>query len=62
MRQGGDVGESATDDSGPNRDGDSFAVPTPVPPDDPQAWYAPDVRAQDEVHPGVVMTIRERDC
>ncbi len=35
-------------------------VPAPVPPDDPDAWYAPDVCTQDEVHPGVVATIRER--
>ena len=37
------------------------AVPAPVPPDDPEAWYAPDVRAQYEAAPGVVATIRERD-
>ncbi|WP_241981585.1 type II/IV secretion system ATPase subunit, partial [Halorubrum sp. GN11_10-6_MGM] len=37
------------------------AVPAPVPPDDPEAWYAPEVRAQYEVAPGVVATIRERD-
>ncbi|GAA0548031.1 ATPase, T2SS/T4P/T4SS family [Halorubrum ejinorense] len=43
-------------------DGDpGEAVPAPVPPDDPEAWYAPDVRAQYEVSPGVVATIRERD-
>ena len=36
------------------------AVPAPVPPDDPDAWYAPDVRAQHEVHPGVVVTVTER--
>jgi type IV secretory pathway ATPase VirB11/archaellum biosynthesis ATPase len=35
------------------------AVPPPLPPDDPEAWYAPDVRSQDEVHPGVVATVRE---
>ena len=35
------------------------AVPAPVPPDDGDAWYAPDVCAQDEIHPGVVATIRE---
>ncbi|MFC7249638.1 type II/IV secretion system ATPase subunit [Halomicroarcula sp. GCM10025324] len=33
-------------------------VPTPVPPDDPTAWYSPDVREQDEVYPGVVVTVR----
>jgi type IV secretory pathway ATPase VirB11/archaellum biosynthesis ATPase len=34
-------------------------VPAPVPPADPDAWYAPDVRAQYEVHPGVVVTVRD---
>ncbi len=34
--------------------GDPQTVPAPVPPDSPDAWYAPDVRAQREVHPGVV--------
>ncbi|WP_254273522.1 type II/IV secretion system ATPase subunit [Haloarcula marina] len=33
-------------------------VPAPVPPDDADAWYAPDVREQDEIYPGVVVTIR----
>ena len=37
------------------------SVPAPVPPDDPEAWYAPDVRAQYEPEPGVVATVRERD-
>ena len=37
------------------------AVPAPVPPDGPEAWYAPDVRAQYEAAPGVVATVRERD-
>jgi type IV secretory pathway ATPase VirB11/archaellum biosynthesis ATPase len=32
-----------------------------LPPDDPEAWYAPDVRSQTEVAPGVVVTIRETD-
>ncbi|MFC5277590.1 type II/IV secretion system ATPase subunit [Halorubrum rubrum] len=41
--------------------GDDASVPAPVPPDDPEAWYAPDVRAQYESAPGVVATIRERD-
>ncbi|MFC5133422.1 MULTISPECIES: type II/IV secretion system ATPase subunit [Haloferacaceae] len=40
---------------------DDASVPAPVPPDDPEAWYAPDVRAQYESAPGVVATIRERD-
>ncbi|MDZ7747300.1 MAG: secretion system protein [Halobacteriales archaeon] len=35
-------------------------IPAPVAPDDPAAWYAPDVRAQDAVSPGVVATVRER--
>ncbi|QCP91529.1 type IV secretory pathway ATPase VirB11/archaellum biosynthesis ATPase [Haloarcula quadrata] len=33
-------------------------VPTPTPPDAADAWYAPDVREQDEVYPGVVVTVR----
>jgi type IV secretory pathway ATPase VirB11/archaellum biosynthesis ATPase len=36
-------------------------VPPPLPPDDPDAWYAEDVRAQREIHPGVVTTVRETD-
>ncbi|WP_198664673.1 type II/IV secretion system ATPase subunit [Halorubrum sp. 48-1-W] len=40
---------------------DDASVPAPVPPDDPEAWYAPDVRAQYESAPGVVATVRERD-
>jgi type IV secretory pathway ATPase VirB11/archaellum biosynthesis ATPase len=46
---------SATDASGT----DPTTVPAPAPPDDPDAWYAPEVRAQREVHPGVVATVRE---
>lgn len=42
-----------------NGNGGDAAVPAPVPPDDGDAWYAPDVCAQDEIHPGVVATIRE---
>ncbi|OYR72131.1 type II/IV secretion system ATPase subunit [Halorubrum ezzemoulense] len=42
-------------------EGSSGAVPAPVPPDDPEAWYAPDVRAQYEAAPGVVATVRKRD-
>jgi type IV secretory pathway ATPase VirB11/archaellum biosynthesis ATPase len=34
-------------------------VPAPEPPDSPDAWYAPDVRSQATVHPGVVATVRE---
>lgn len=33
-------------------------VHPPVPPGDPDAWYAPDVRAQRELYPGVVATVR----
>ncbi|WP_134669405.1 type II/IV secretion system ATPase subunit [Halorussus marinus] len=34
-------------------------VPAPKPPDDPDAWYAPTVRDQYELHPDVIATIRE---
>jgi type IV secretory pathway ATPase VirB11/archaellum biosynthesis ATPase len=37
------------------------SVPPPAPPASPDAWYAPAVRAQYEVHPGVVTTIRETE-
>ncbi len=36
---------------------DRGTVPPPLPPDDPEAWYAPAVQSQYEVHPGVVVTI-----
>jgi len=36
------------------------SVPAPIPPDDPDAWYAPAVRAQYESTPGVVATIRSQ--
>jgi type IV secretory pathway ATPase VirB11/archaellum biosynthesis ATPase len=36
---------------------DGGRVPPPLPPDDPEAWYAPDVQSQYEVHPGVVVTV-----
>ncbi len=39
---------------------DADAVPPPLPPDDPEAWYAPDVREQYELYPGVVATIYDR--
>jgi len=39
----------------------TYGVPPPVPPDDGDAWYAPAVRAQYGVHPGVVATIRETE-
>jgi type IV secretory pathway ATPase VirB11/archaellum biosynthesis ATPase len=35
-------------------------VPSPVPPDDADAWYAPEVREQYAVAPGVVATVRGR--
>lgn len=35
-------------------------VPASEPPDSPDAWYAPDVRAQYEIRPIVVETIRKR--
>ena len=35
-------------------------VPAPLPPDDPEAWYAPAVQDQREVSPGVVVTIARR--
>jgi len=43
------------------RDEAGGAVPPPLPPDDPEAWYAPDVRAQYELRPDVVATVRETD-
>jgi type IV secretory pathway ATPase VirB11/archaellum biosynthesis ATPase len=43
------------------RDAADSAVPPPLPPDDPEAWYAPDVRAQYELRPDVVATVRETD-
>ena len=33
------------------------AVPAPLPPNSPEAWYAPQVRSQHEVTPGVIITI-----
>lgn len=36
-------------------------VPPPLPPDDPEAWYADGVQAQDEIYPGVVVTLRRQD-
>ncbi len=36
-------------------------IPPPLPPDDREAWFAPDVHAQYEVHPGVVVTVNEAD-
>ena len=36
-------------------------VPSPVPPDDPEAWYAPTVREQYELASGITATVYERD-
>ena len=47
-------------DAGSGAPDDGAAVAPPLPPDDPEAWYAPDVCAQYEVHPGVVVTISDR--
>jgi len=41
--------------------GNRGMVPPPLPPADPEAWYAPEVQAQYEVHPGVVVTITRRE-
>jgi len=54
-----DTGVDAADSPAIDRTG-SARVPPPLPPDDPEAWYAPDVQAQYEVHPGVVVTINRR--
>jgi type IV secretory pathway ATPase VirB11/archaellum biosynthesis ATPase len=35
-------------------------VPAPLPPDDPEAWYAPTVQDQRQVYPGVVVTVSRR--
>ena len=43
---------------GGGSDDEEATVPAPIPPADPDAWYAPDVRAQYESAPGVVATIR----
>ena len=37
------------------------SVPSPVPPDGTDAWYTPAIREQDEIYPGVVVTIRSTD-
>jgi type IV secretory pathway ATPase VirB11/archaellum biosynthesis ATPase len=44
--------DQQTEDEDPD-----WGVSPPLPPDDPEAWYAPDVQAQYETHPGVVVTI-----
>jgi type IV secretory pathway ATPase VirB11/archaellum biosynthesis ATPase len=40
---------------------DATTVPPPLPPDDPEAWYASGVQDQRTVHPGVVVTVRSGD-
>ncbi|MCQ4333881.1 type II/IV secretion system ATPase subunit [Natronomonas sp. F2-12] len=42
-------------------DGDVPTVPPPEPPDSGAAWYAPAVRDQYEIVPGVVATVAEND-
>ena len=39
----------------------STVVPAPKPPDAADAWYAPSVRSQEAIYPGVVVTVRETD-
>jgi type IV secretory pathway ATPase VirB11/archaellum biosynthesis ATPase len=46
---------------GPDGDAADAMVPPPLPPDDPEAWYAEGVQAQYEIHPGVVVTITQRE-
>ena len=48
------------DGPGEGQERPGFVSP-PLPPDDPEAWYAPDVRAQYEIHPGVVATIADAE-
>lgn len=40
-------------------DAAATTIPHPEPPDSPDAWYTPDVRAQYEIHPGAVVTITD---
>ena len=46
-------GRASTDHEG--------CVPSPIPPGDPDAWYAPDVRDHYTVHGDVVATVAETD-
>jgi len=48
------------DDAG-GESADRETVPPPLPPDDPEAWYAEQHQAQYELHPGVVVTILHED-
>ncbi len=49
------------DDGGPEPAATDGRVPPPIPPGDADAWYAPDVRAQDSLGLDTVATIRETD-
>jgi len=53
-----DVTPGPTLQIGGGGDDEEATVPAPIPPADPDAWYAPDVCAQYESAPGVVATIR----
>ncbi|WP_132057070.1 type II/IV secretion system ATPase subunit [Halorussus amylolyticus] len=55
------MAETSTASDTPLDTSDTPRVPPPLPPDDPDAWYAPRVRDQTELHPDVVATIRETD-
>jgi type IV secretory pathway ATPase VirB11/archaellum biosynthesis ATPase len=52
--------EYVTDDEATAVDWTTHAVPPPVGPGHTDAWYAPGVCEQYEVHPGVVVTVEER--
>jgi hypothetical protein len=56
-----DRDEATAPDGGDPDDSDRVAVPAPVEPGNADAWYAPDVRAQYEVHPGVVVTVADSE-
>jgi len=53
--------EGPADGAPPAGDDTRYGVPPPIPPADRDAWYAPAVRAQYEVSPGVVATIAEAE-
>ena len=58
-RSEGAVEGSSSSDGWTGNGGGIPTVPPPEPPDSPDAWYAPNVRAQYEIIEGVVATIRE---
>ena len=58
---GDDTQDVASSGSGGAATPTAATVPPPEPPDSPEAWYAPDVHAQYEVAPGVVVTVRSDD-